>query len=50
MLIKKINIIFAARDDPIKGGELFIDALRILPKKLKDIIEVKVFGYVQKIM
>ncbi len=45
---KKINIIFASRDDPVKGGELFIDALRILPKELKDIIEVKVFGYVPR--
>jgi len=43
---KKVTLLFASRNDPIKGGELFIRALNKLPKSIQSIIEVKFYGYV----
>ena len=45
----KINIIFASRNDPVKGGEIFIETLKVLPQSIKIIINVKIFGYKPKI-
>ena len=45
----KINIIFASRNDPVKGGELLIDTLKRLPQSIKNDINVKIFGYRPKI-
>ena len=45
---KAIKLIFASRNDPVKGGELLIDALRKLPKKIIANIEVNFFGYEPK--
>jgi glycosyltransferase involved in cell wall biosynthesis len=42
---EKVIIFFASRNDPVKGGEFLIDALKQIPASLKDFIEVKFYGY-----
>ena len=41
----KINILFASRNDPVKGGDLLIKAIENLSDYTKDKINVKFFGY-----
>lgn len=41
----KICILFASRNDPVKGGELLVDSLRLLNDRLCSYIEVDFFGY-----
>ena len=41
----KISIIFASRNDPVKGGELLIDSLQMLNERIKAVINVEFFGY-----
>lgn len=42
---EKIVIFFASRNDPVKGGELLVDALKLLPSSLTNKIEVRFYGY-----
>ena len=41
----KISILFASRNDPVKGGELFVDSLQKINNKFKSVIKVDIFGY-----
>ena len=41
----KIYILFASRNDPVKGGELLVDSLRIINDRFRPYIEVDYFGY-----
>ena len=41
----KISILFASRNDPVKGCDLFIDSLEKITNRLKSVIEVDIFGY-----
>ena len=41
----KVMLFFASRNDPVKGGDLFIDALNELTDKLQSKIKVEFFGY-----
>ena len=41
----KINILFASRKDPVKGGTLLLDALCQLNEKTQSMINVEFFGY-----
>ena len=43
-----ISIIFASRNDPVKGGELLIESLHNLNDQLKKIIKVYIYGYLPK--
>ena len=42
---KKINLIFSSRNDPVKGGELLINALKSLSGSIKKKIQVNIYGY-----
>jgi len=41
----KVIIFFASRNDPVKGGELFIRALKEIPDDLKKSIYVEIYGF-----
>jgi glycosyltransferase involved in cell wall biosynthesis len=41
----KVIIFFASRNDPVKGGELFIHALKQIPDDLKNRIFVEIYGF-----
>jgi len=41
----KVIIFFASRNDPVKGGELFIRALKQIPDDLKKRIYVEIYGF-----
>jgi len=41
----KVIIFFASRNDPVKGGELFIRALKQIPDELKNRIFVEIYGF-----
>jgi len=41
-----VKLIFASRNDPIKGGELLINSLRLLDSIIKKKIEVSIYGYI----
>ena len=41
----KVFILFASRNDPVKGGELFVDSLQKINNKFKSVIKVDIFGY-----
>jgi glycosyltransferase involved in cell wall biosynthesis len=41
----KVIIFFASRNDPVKGGELFIRALKQIPDDLKNRIFVEIYGF-----
>jgi len=41
----KVTIFFASRNDPIKGGENFIRALKQIPDELKNRICVEIYGF-----
>ena len=43
-----VSIIFASRNDPVKGGELLIESLLNLNDQLKKIIKVYIYGYIPK--
>jgi len=43
---KKVALLFASRNDPVKGGELLINALGLLPDNIKSKIQVEFYGYV----
>ncbi len=40
-----IVIFFASRNDPIKGGELLLDAVKLLPDKIKNNVKIEFYGY-----
>ena len=42
----KISILFASRNDSVKGCDLFIDSLEKITNKLKSVIEVDIYGYI----
>lgn len=42
---EKIKLIFASRNDPVKGGELLINALKRLSGPIKKKIHVNIYGY-----
>jgi glycosyltransferase involved in cell wall biosynthesis len=44
----KVNLIFASRNDPVKGGELLINALKRLSRPIKEKIQVNIYGYKPK--
>jgi len=41
----KISVLFASRNDKVKGGELFVNCLKQLDNEYKSIIGVDFFGY-----
>ena len=41
----KISILFASRNDKVKGGELFINCLKQLDNEYRSVIRVDFFGY-----
>jgi glycosyltransferase involved in cell wall biosynthesis len=41
----KIYLLFASRNDPVKGGEFFINALKQLNVKYRSVIRVDFYGY-----
>jgi glycosyltransferase involved in cell wall biosynthesis len=41
----KVTIFFASRNDPVKGGEIFIRALKQIPHDLKNRIYVEIYGF-----
>jgi len=41
-------LLFASRNDHLKGGELFINALKCIPKNIIDKISVEIYGYSPK--
>ena len=41
----KVSILFASRNDPVKGCNLFIDSLEKIINRLKSVIEVNIYGY-----
>jgi glycosyltransferase involved in cell wall biosynthesis len=41
-----VSILFASRNDPVKGCDLFIDSLEKIINRLKSVIEVDIFGYI----
>ena len=43
---KKVRLLFASRNDPVKGGKLFINALALLPQKIQSRINVEFYGFV----
>ena len=43
---KKVNLLFACRNDPIKGGDIFIKVLELLPKPIQLKINVEFYGYI----
>ena len=43
---KKVRLLFASRNDPVKGGQLFINALGLLPQKIQSRINVEFYGFV----
>ena len=45
---ERINILFAARNDPVKGGDLLIQAIEKLPNSIKNKINVNFFGFKPK--
>ena len=42
---EKVNIIFASRNDPVKGGELLIHALKHISNSIKNRIVVEFYGF-----
>ena len=42
----KVSILFASRNDPVKGGKLLTKALELLPENIKSKIQVEFYGYV----
>lgn len=42
---KKVALLFASRNDPVKGGELLIKALGLLSKNIQCKIHVEFYGY-----
>lgn len=48
MVNKKVSLLFASRNDPVKGGDLLIRALELLPNSLKSKICVEFYGYESK--
>tara|TARA_A100001037_G_scaffold291257_1_gene305137 strand:- start:1258 stop:2424 length:1167 start_codon:yes stop_codon:yes gene_type:complete len=42
---EKVIIFFASRNDPVKGGELFIRALKQIPDNIKNKINVEIYGF-----
>ena len=44
----KIILIFVSRNDPVKGGELLINALKRLSGSIKEKIQVNIYGYKPK--
>ena len=45
-MVKKVNLLFACRNDPIKGGDIFIKVLELLPKPIQLKINVEFYGYI----
>ena len=43
---KKVVLLFASRNDPVKGGEVLINALGLLSDSIKSKIQVEFYGYV----
>ena len=43
---KKVTLLFASRNDPVKGGELLTKALELLPENIQFKIQVEFYGYV----
>ena len=43
---KKVTLLFASRNDPVKGGQLLTKALELLPKNIQSKIQVEFYGYV----
>ena len=43
---KKVTLLFASRNDPVKGGELLTKALGLLPENIQSKIQVEFYGYV----
>ena len=43
---KKVTLLFASRNDPVKGGKLLIKALGLLPENIQSKIQVEFYGYV----
>ena len=43
---KKVTLLFASRNDPVKGGELLSKALGLLPENIQSKIQVEFYGYV----
>jgi len=43
--VEKVKLIFASRNDPIKGGDIFIKALEKLPQSIQLKIKVRFYGY-----
>ena len=41
----KVKLIFASRNDPVKGGELLINSIKQLPDSIKNKIIVEFYGY-----
>ena len=44
----KVSILFASRNDPVKGGEHLINALKRLSGPIKEKIQVNIYGYKPK--
>tara|TARA_B100000676_G_C18091143_1_gene859893 strand:+ start:4632 stop:5615 length:984 start_codon:yes stop_codon:yes gene_type:complete len=42
---EKVNIFFASRNDPVKGGDIFISVLKSLPGIIQDKITVNIYGF-----
>jgi len=45
---KKVTLLFASRNDPIKGGELLTKALELLAENIQSKIQVEFYGYIPK--
>jgi len=43
---KKVTLLFASRNDPVKGGNLLTKALGLLPENIQSKIHVEFYGYV----
>ena len=43
--VEKVKLIFASRNDSIKGGDIFIKALEKLPQSIQLKIKVEFYGY-----
>jgi glycosyltransferase involved in cell wall biosynthesis len=46
---KKVTLLFASRNDPVKGGKLLTKALGLLPENVQSKIQVEFYGYVPQL-